>query len=44
MRAVLEPADLRGVTSHGMLLAVREGDKVIVLTTEKQASSGLAVS
>jgi methionyl-tRNA synthetase len=44
LAANLEPADLRGVTSHGMLLAVREGDKVIVLTTEKPATSGLAVS
>jgi len=44
LAANLEPADLRGVTSHGMLLAVREGDKVIVLTTEKPASSGLVVS
>ena len=42
--ANLEPADLRGVASHGMLLAVREGDKVIVLTTEKAAGSGLLVS
>ena len=44
LAANLEPAELRGVTSHGMLLAVREGDKVIVLTTEKPASSGLVVS
>ena len=42
--ANLEPADLRGVQSHGMLLAVRDGEKVIVVTTEKQTASGLAVS
>lgn len=42
--ANLEPADLRGVPSHGMLLAVRDGEKVIVLTTEKPAASGIVVS
>ena len=44
LAANLEPADLRGVQSHGMLLAVRDGDKVVVLTTEKAVPSGLAVS
>ena len=42
--ANLEPADLRGVTSQGMLLAFRDGEKVIVLTTEKPAASGIVVS
>jgi methionyl-tRNA synthetase len=44
LAANLEPADLRGVQSQGMLLAVRDGDKVIVLTTEKPAASGLVVT
>jgi methionine--tRNA ligase beta chain len=44
LAANLEPADLRGVTSHGMLLAVRDGEKVVVLSTEKPVPSGLAVS
>jgi methionyl-tRNA synthetase len=42
--ANLEPATLRGVTSNGMLLAVRDGDRVVVLTTEKAAGTGLLVS
>ncbi len=44
LAANLEPADLRGVQSHGMLLAVRDGDKVVVLTSEKPVQSGLLVS
>jgi methionyl-tRNA synthetase len=44
LAANLEPADLRGVMSHGMLLAVRDGEKVVVLSTEKPVASGLAVS
>lgn len=42
--ANLEPAMLRGVESQGMLLAVRDGDKVVTLTTDRAASSGLLVS
>ena len=44
LAANLEPADLRGVISHGMLLAVRDGDKVVVLTTDKPTASGLVVT
>jgi methionine--tRNA ligase beta chain len=42
--ANLQPAMKRGIESQGMLLAVRDGEKVIVLTTEKAAASGLVVS
>ncbi|MFQ5687384.1 MAG: methionine--tRNA ligase subunit beta [Candidatus Scalindua sp.] len=39
----LAPAVLRGVESQGMLLAAREGDKVVLLTTEKDAKPGSRV-
>ena len=42
--ANLEPAMLRGVESQGMLLAVRDGDRVVTLTTDQPAGTGLAVS
>lgn len=42
--ANLEPAQLRGVESQGMLLAVRDGDKVVVLTSDAPVASGLRVS
>lgn len=42
--ANLEPAMLRGVESQGMLLAVRDGDRVVTLTTDQPAGSGLLVS
>lgn len=42
--ANLQPAMKRGIESQGMLLAVRDGEKVVVLTTEKAAASGLLVS
>ncbi len=42
--ANLEPAKLRGVESQGMLLAVRDGDKVVVLTSDSAVASGLRVS
>lgn len=42
--ANLEPAMLRGVESQGMLLAVRDGERVVTLTTDRPASSGLLVS
>jgi methionyl-tRNA synthetase len=42
--ANLAPAQLRGVESQGMLLAVRDGERVIVLTPDGQAGSGLRVS
>lgn len=36
----LAPAVLRGVESQGMLLAARDGDKVVLLTTEKDVAPG----
>ncbi len=42
--ANLQPAQLRGVESQGMLLAVRDGDAVRVLTPDGPAGSGLRVS
>lgn len=42
--ANLEPVKLRGVESNGMLLAVRDGDAVKVVTTDGEVGSGLAVS
>jgi methionyl-tRNA synthetase len=44
LAANLEPAELRGVMSHGMLLAVKDGDKVVALTTDKPVPSGLVVT
>ena len=39
----LAPAVLRGVESQGMLLAARDDDKVILLTTEKDVEPGSRV-
>lgn len=36
----LEPAKLRGIESNGMLLAAEDGDKIILLAPEKDASVG----
>ena len=42
--ANLEPCELRGVKSHGMMLAVRDGEKVIYLTPESAVTPGSKVS
>ena len=42
--ANLEPAVLRGEKSEGMLLAATDGDRVILLTTDKDAAPGSRVS
>ena len=39
----LAPAVLRGMESQGMLLAAKDGDKVVLLTTEKDVASGSRV-
>ncbi|MGR3173572.1 MAG: methionine--tRNA ligase subunit beta [Candidatus Scalindua sp.] len=39
----LAPAVLRGVESQGMLLAAKDDDKVILLTTEKDVKPGSRV-
>lgn len=40
----METAKLRGVESHGMLLAASSGGAVTVLTTDREAAPGSAVS
>ena len=40
----LEPATIRGVESRGMLLAARDGEKVVILCPEKDAGAGSRVS
>ncbi|MGH7845712.1 MAG: methionine--tRNA ligase subunit beta [Candidatus Binatia bacterium] len=42
--ANLEPAQLRGVESQGMLLAASDGDRIVVLSPEKEVSAGSRVS
>ena len=39
----LAPVVLRGVESQGMLLAARDDDKVVFLTTEKDVKPGSRV-
>jgi len=39
----LEPARLRGIESHGMLLAAQEGERVVLLTLDKEAAAGSPV-
>lgn len=36
----LEPATIRGVTSHGMLLAAQDGETMALLTPEKLVAPG----
>ena|SRR5882724_4675354 len=42
--ANLEPAKLRGVESQGMLLAARDGDRVVVLGLDSPVAAGSKVS
>jgi methionine--tRNA ligase beta chain len=42
--ANLEPANLRGVESQGMLLAARDGDRVVLVTLDAPVASGSKVS
>jgi len=42
--ANLEPAKLRGVESQGMLLAVRDGERVVLVTTDSAVTAGGKVS
>jgi len=42
--ANLETAKLRGVESHGMLLAASDGDRIVILTPEKKVTPGAKVS
>jgi len=40
----LKPARIRGIESQGMLLAATDGDRVILLVPEKDASAGAKIS
>jgi len=40
----LEPATIRGVTSHGMILAVRDGDVLGLATVDKPITPGSKIS
>jgi methionyl-tRNA synthetase len=42
--ANLEPAMLRGVESQGMLLATRDGDRIVVVSPESAVPAGGKVS
>ena len=42
--ANLETAKLRGVESQGMLLAASDGERIVILTPEKQVSPGARIS
>ena len=39
----LEPATIRGVESQGMLLAANDGEKLVVLTLDREIASGAQV-
>ena len=39
----LEPATIRGVESNGMLLAVNDGERIVVITPDRQVTSGAQV-
>ena len=40
----LAPAKLAGTMSEGMLLCAEDGDNVVLLTAEKEVSSGSKIS
>lgn len=42
--ANLETARLRGIESQGMLLAASDGDRIVILTPEKEVGPGAKVS
>ena len=42
--ANLEPCELRGIESNGMLLAAHDGDRVVCLMPESAVASGSKVS
>ena len=41
--ANLEPAQLRGVASNGMLLAAQDGEKVVILALDEEVAPGSPV-
>jgi len=40
----LEPAEIRGVASNGMILATKDGEKMSLLVPEKEVKDGSPVS
>jgi len=40
----LEPAKIRGVESNGMLLAVSDGDNIVLLVPDREVKAGSKVS
>ncbi len=42
--ANIEPCELRGVKSHGMMLVAKDGEKIIYLTPESAIAPGSKVS
>ena len=42
--ANLEPATIRGVESQGMILAIKDGDRMAILTPDGAVASGLRVT
>jgi len=40
----LEPATIRGVQSNGMVLAVKDGDKLSILTVDRPITEGSTIS
>jgi len=42
--ANLETARLRGLESQGMVLAASDGERIVILTPEKQVSPGARIS
>ena len=42
--ANLESAKLRGIESQGMLLAASDGNRIVILTTEKSVTPGAKIS
>jgi methionyl-tRNA synthetase len=42
--ANLQPAKLMGIESHGMVLAVRDGETLRLVTTEQSVTAGCRVS
>lgn len=42
--ANLETAKLRGIESHGMLLAASDSNRIVILTPEKKVNPGAKVS
>jgi len=40
----LEPASIRGVESHGMVLAAHDGERIVFLKPEREVAAGSKIS